>query len=529
MPLMTLNLMTVVTSAAAALSAPTSFTDLGLRPHLAAAATEQRWVTPTPIQRAAIPAILRGDNVWAEAPTGSGKTASFAMPLLDRLCEAIPPRRRGRDVRVLVLTPTRELAVQTAKAFGACAETLPSRVKVVALHGGVSINPQLRSLAGGADVVVATPGRLLDVLESNGVSLGAVSALLLDEADRLLAPGFEVELDALLARLPPAQRRQTLLFSATFPYRARPKAARLFEGLPYTRLGEGGTEDGSEEDGSEEGAAHEGAAHEGAARRPGRRPAASASERYASTPPPSTIAQRAIVVDVRERTPLLRHLLAAEGWARAMVFVGSQRSAEHVAAKLRKSGVDAAPLHGALTQEVREGRLEDLRASALRVLVATDVAARGLDVAGLEAIVNYELPRSTADYTHRVGRTGRAGEDGVAVSFVATTGAGNEAHFALIERRHGGMRVPREVIDGFEPKDVDRMHVAPEELADAAAAVAGGAPPCVAERGAASLVPGVVHSRLGLAHDRMHGGVKGRRMSKKDKLRAAAASAARRP
>ena len=244
-------------------------------------------------------------------------------------------------------------------------------------------------------------------------------------------------------------------------------------------------------------------------------------------------------MDLRDRTPLLRHLLEEEGWARALVFVGSQKGAEHVTMKLRKAGYDAAALHGRLSQEVRISRLAELRARRLRVLVATDLAARGLDVRGLEAIVNYDLPRSTADYTHRVGRTGRAGDAGVAVSFVGSTGAGNEGHFALIERRSGGMRVPRETIAAFEPRAVDRLFGAPGarggagggaggEAGDEAAAegVAVAAGEAAAEGQAAELlsVPGVRHSRLGLAHDRMHGGVKGRRMSKKDKLRAAAAA-----
>ena len=202
----------------------------------------------------------------------------------------------------------------------------------------------------------------------------------------------------------------------------------------------------------------------------------------------------------------------------------------HVAMKLVKRGYQAKALHSGLTQEVRAARLDDLRASRLRVLVATDLAARGLDVAGLEAIVNYELPRSTSEYTHRVGRTGRAGEAGVAVSFVASTGAGNEAHFALIEKRHGGLHVPREVLAGFEPKAQDRIFAqegassagdVTSPVEDAEVETEEEAPPKVI-----TPVPGVQHSRLGLAHDRMHGGVKGRRMSKKDKLRAAAAQAA---
>lgn len=207
-------------------------------------------------------------------------------------------------------------------------------------------------------------------------------------------------------------------------------------------------------------------------------------------------------------------------WARCLVFVSSQKSAEHVARKLQRAGYAAEALHGGLSQQVRGRRLAALRAAELRVLVATNVAARGIDVAGLEAVVNYELPRSTADYTHRVGRTGRAGEAGVAVSFVTSTGPGNAAHFDLIERRHGGMRVPREVIPGLEPKDEDLLFDSAATGQPAvAAAVTGEVTGEVRLAAGGAGVPGVSHSRLGLAHDRMHGGVKGGRKSKKDKLR----------
>ena len=492
-------------------SSGAAFAELGLCPQLASAAAQQAWACPTNIQLQAIPPILAGSDVWAEAPTGSGKTGAFALPLLQQVIEGGRQRRGRTQIHTLVLSPTRELAVQTAATFEALIGNRDA--KVLALHGGVSINPQLRSLGGGADVVIATPGRLLDILEHNGASIAGVRTLLLDEADRLLASQFGLEMDAILERLPPAPARQTLLFSATFPFQARPKARRLLSET-FVRLADACTEGGEERAGDGAGA------HAERRRRP------SNAERYASAAPPPTIAQRAICVDERERTRLLRHLIAAEGWARVLVFVGSRRRAEHVASKLQKAGVAATTLHGGLSQEVRTERLAALRASELRVLVATDLAARGLDVHGLEAIVNYELPRSTADYTHRVGRTGRAGEAGVAVSFVASTGAANEAHFALIERRHGGMRVPREVLAGFEPKAVDRLFPA------AAAGSAHGAPSVdvlatapAGDAEAAWAVPGVQHSSLGLAHDRMHGGVKGRRMSKKDKLRAAAAAA----
>ena len=499
----------------------------GLSPALRRAAIEEGWHTPTAVQQWAIPVILDGAHCWAEAPTGSGKTAAFALPLLQRLTKRPTPQRS--HVSTLVLAPTRELAAQTASLFralsrGVCTSS-GDALKVVALHGGVALNPQLRALSGGADVLVATPGRLLDVLVNDGVCLDSVGTLLLDEADRLLAASFEEELDAVLDRLPCVH--QTLLFSATYAYATWPKCQRL---LGRTAVGERQMGEKLMEPiriSGSEGAGAMSAAVGGEAVLAEELPLSRAGK-YASSAPPATIHQRAISIDVRDRTPLLRHLLTAEGWARVLVFVGTQRAAEHVASKLQKAGHEAAALHGGLSQAEREARLQALRSSELQVLVATNVASRGLDVPGLEAIVNYELPRSTADYTHRVGRTGRAGQAGVAVSFVASTGPGNEAHFALIEKRHGGLHVPREVVEGFEPKDVDLKFAPADESGRAAGArVASGAADGAGSGGyeveEVSVVAGVRHSRLGLAHDRMHGGVKGRRRSKKDKLREQAA------
>jgi superfamily II DNA/RNA helicase len=203
-----------------------TFAETGLCRSMLRAAQQQQWLTPTSVQSEAIPAILSGSDVWAQAPTGSGKTAAFALPLLQRL-DTGAPRPRGRHVNTLILSPTRELAVQTSEAFRALSDSAGVRAKIVALHGGVSINPQLRSLAGGADVLVATPGRLLDVLANNGVQLERVATLVLDEADRLLANEFSFELERVLEALPPPASRQTLVFSATFPFTSRPKAKRL--------------------------------------------------------------------------------------------------------------------------------------------------------------------------------------------------------------------------------------------------------------------------------------------------------------
>ena len=336
-----------------------TFAETGLSRTMLRAAQQQQWLTPTPVQSEAIPAILSGSDVWAQAPTGSGKTAAFALPLLQRL-DTGAPRPRGRHVNTLILSPTRELAVQTSEAFRALSGSAGTRAKIVALHGGVSINPQLRSLAGGADVLVATPGRLLDVLANNGVQLERVATLVLDEADRLLANEFSFELERVLEALPPPDSRQTLVFSATFPYASRPKAKRLLRpshvrvvsselaqaaaDLEVTGSKAGALEAQEKEEEEEEEEVEVEEEEEvaevdgrlGVAQR--RRPILSGSERYSSAPPPATIEQRAILVDRRERTPLLRHLLDSQGWARCLVFVGSQKAADHVASKLKNSG-----------------------------------------------------------------------------------------------------------------------------------------------------------------------------------------------
>lgn len=413
-----------------------SFTSLGLADVLLRALAERGYVEPTPIQAAAIPVIHRGGDVWASASTGSGKTAAFALPILQRLLEAGQSRRSG--VFSLVLVPTRELAAQVGAEFRAYAAHVARPLKILDVFGGVSINPQMLALRGGADVVIATPGRLLDLVAHNALSLGEVAVLVLDEADRLLDLGFAEELARITALL--ARKPQCLLFSATFP----PPVLELCRAF---------------------------------LREPTRIEVPSAGEQAPA------ILQRAIEVDVPRRTQLLRHLLEQHGWERALVFVATKYATEHVAEKLRRGGIAAAALHGELSQGARTAALADFKEGKLRVLVATDVAARGIDIAQLPAVVNFDLPRSPSDYTHRIGRTGRAGESGVAVSFVS---AETHDHFRLIEKRNH-LDLPRETVAGFEPALLD---------APAAAAV---------------------------------GGVKGKRKSKKDKLREAAANEAQKP
>ena len=417
------------------------FLSLGLSPALAHAATTQGFSEPTPVQTLAIPPVLAGSDLLACAQTGSGKTAAYALPLLQRLVTAPAAARQtyARAVHALVLVPTRELAAQVGELLRALAQTLPQPPKVVVLFGGVSINPQLMALRGGADIVVATPGRLLDVVKNNAAQLATVRCLVLDEADRLLDMGFSDELTQILGQLPPS--RQNLFFSATFPDDVQALAQRLL-----------------------------------------RNPVRVDIEATPTTAP--DICQRSIAVDTKQRTQLLRHLVKAESWKRVLVFVATKYAAEVVAEKLYKAGIYATAFHGELSQGARKQVLAEFKDEQWEVVVTTDLAARGIDIAKLPVVVNYDLPRSAVDYTHRIGRTGRAGEPGMAVSFVS---ADTESHFSLIEKRHS-IQLVREQIAGFEPQDV------------------------------------AVPMSVPVGPD--NGGIKGKRPSKKDKLRAAAAAAA---
>lgn len=410
------------------------FASLGLSSALVRAAGEAGFTEPTPIQAQAIPPVLRGADVLASAQTGSGKTGAFVLPLLQLLQDQA--QHTPRRVRALILVPTRELAAQVGEVVRGLAQHLPQPTKVAVLFGGVSVNPQMMALRGGADVVVATPGRLLDLVDHNALRLASVALLVLDEADRLLDLGFADELARVLLLLPP--QRQTLFFSATFPPDVQALASRLLHAPVRIEV------------------------------------TASAANEPA-------ILQRVIQVDPARRTELLRHLIEDPAWERVLVFVATQYAAQHVAWKLYKNGVFATPFHGGMSQGARTQVLDEFKKGQWDVLVTTDLASRGIDIAQLPVVLNYDLPRSAVDYVHRIGRTGRAGESGLAVSFV---GAATEAHFALIEKRQR-LSLPRERIAGFEPVET----AAPVDLAP---------------------VPGT-------------GGIKGKRPSKKDKLRAATA------
>lgn len=413
------------------------FLSLGLSPALAQAAQTLGFTDPTPIQTEAIPIILTGADLLATAQTGSGKTAAFALPLLQRLL-GLPAENRhqyGRAVRALIVVPTRELAAQVGDVMRSLAQAMPTHPKVVVASGGVSINPQMMALRGGADVLVATPGRLLDLAGQNAVQLATVRLLVLDEADRLLDLGFAEELSKVLTLLPP--RHQSLFFSATFAPEVRTLANQILRDPVQVSV-------------------------------------------TSTELPPADIVQRAILVDAARRTQLLRHLIKDQRWKRVLVFVATKYAAELVAEKLYKAKIYATAFHGDLSQGARKQVLAEFKDEQWEVVITTDLASRGIDIAKLPVVVNYDLPRSAVDYVHRIGRTGRAGEAGLAVSFVS---ADTEAHFHVIEKRQG-VNLPLEQIAGFESTDV-----------------------------ATPIVPQVAPDQ---------GGIKGRRPSKKDKLRAAA-------
>ena len=421
------------------------FSLLGLSPALAKAASELGFSAPTAIQTEAIPLVLAGKDILATAQTGSGKTAAFALPLVHNVILSIQKSNAHspRRTRALILVPTRELAAQVGEVLRRIAQALPQSLKVAVVFGGVSINPQMMHLRGGADVVVATPGRLLDLVRVNALKLSTIETLVLDEADRLLDMGFAQELTQLLALLP--VKRHNVFFSATFPDDVQQLAHQLL--LDPVRI-------------QVQAPAHSEAA----------------------------ISQRVIAVDAKQRTQLLRHLIKENAWDRVLVFVATQYGAEMVAEKLYRAGIYASRLHGSMTQGARTQVLQEFKNGQWEVLVTTDLASRGIDIAHMRIVVNYDLPRSAVDYVHRIGRTGRAGESGEALSFVS---AETEAHFQLIEKRQG-LCLPREQLAGFEPHDI-----------------------AVSINTSASIEKTPPDT----------GGIKGKRPSKKDKLRAAALTA----
>ncbi|MFY9127765.1 MAG: DEAD/DEAH box helicase [Limnohabitans sp.] len=414
-----------------------SFNDLGLSPELLRALKPKTYAAPTPVQSEFIPVALTGQDVWVTAPTGSGKTVAYALPLIEKLTRSNPQLLSGyhrRRLQTLVLVPTRELAIQVGQAMMSLSAHLGKVCKVTVVFGGVSINPQMLGLRGGTDILIATPGRLLDLFDHNAVKLSDIQTLVLDEADKLLELGFQEELNRILSALP--STRQNLFLSATRPKSIESLAHSLLNNPHQIRI-------------------------------------------ESATPQPAVIEQRAVYTDTSKRTQLLKYLIKTHQLKQVLVFAATQHTCEIVAAKLRVAGIAAEPFHGQLSQGKREQVLADFKLQRVKVVLATDLASRGLDIEKLPTVVNFDLPRSAVDYTHRIGRTGRAGEPGLAISFVCPE---TLQHWNLIEKRQQ-VKLVCESLPGFEATDA------------------------------------VPESSQG------NGGIKGKRPSKKDKLRQLAASA----
>ena len=375
-----------------------SFDNLGLSKPILKAVAEKGYSSPSPIQQEAIPAVLSGKDVMAAAQTGTGKTASFTLPILERLVEGT--RARSNQVRVLALTPTRELAAQVGDNIHTYSKYL--NLKSTVVYGGVKINPQMMRLRKGADILVATPGRLLDLYEQNALGFEQLEMLVLDEADRMLDMGFIRDIRKILVLLP--EKRQNLMFSATFSNDIR-KLAKTIVRDPVE----------------------------------------------ISVAPPNSTVDRVkhwmVPVDKKKKPALLMHLISDRSWDQVLVFSRTKHGANRLATLLTKEGINAAVIHGNKSQGARTKALAEFKAGKVHVLVATDIAARGIDISQLPYVVNLDLPHVPEDYVHRIGRTGRAGAEGEAISLVSA-----DEHKQLVDiERLIKKLIPREYEPGFEP------------------------------------------------------------------------------
>lgn len=377
-----------------------SFDTLGLRADILRAIAEEGYTSPTPIQAQAIPAVLKGGDILAGAQTGTGKTAGFTLPLLEKLSQNTKATTGRRPVRALILTPTRELAAQVFESVRTYSKYLPLRATVV--FGGVSINPQMMKLRGGVDILVATPGRLLDLVNQNAVSLRDVETLILDEADRMLDMGFIHDIKKVLALLP--KQRQNLLFSATFSDEIKALADKLLNQPTLIEVARRNT----------------------------------ASER---------VTQRVHPVDRNRKRELLSHLINQGDWQQVLIFTRTKHGANKLTEQLQDDGISAAAIHGNKSQGARTKALDDFKRGSIRALVATDIAARGIDIDQLPHVVNFELPNVPEDYVHRIGRTGRADAEGEAISLVCV----DEIKFLRDIERLIKRDIPSETLAGFEP------------------------------------------------------------------------------
>ncbi|WP_457607447.1 DEAD/DEAH box helicase [Nitratifractor sp.] len=376
-----------------------TFDKLGLDAPILKAVKAQGYDTPTPIQAQAIPVVLEGRDLLAAAQTGTGKTAGFTLPLLQQLSSA--PKQMGRkQIRALVLTPTRELAAQVAESVRLYGKHL--RIRSTVVYGGVGIEPQKRAIANGVEIVIATPGRLLDLANQKAIDLSAIETLILDEADRMLDMGFIHDIRKIIAMTPKA--RQTLLFSATFS----PEIKRLASGML-------------------------------------RDPATVEVARQNTTA--EQVSQRVHHVDKRRKQELLVKLIRDENWKQVLVFTRTKHGANKLSQQLERHGISSAAIHGNKTQSARMKSLKAFKENRVQVLVATDIAARGIDIAELPHVVNFELPNVAEDYVHRIGRTGRAGSSGEALSLVCV----DEHQLLRNIERFIKSEIPKMETAGFEP------------------------------------------------------------------------------
>ena len=386
-----------------------SFASLGLSSELLKAVAEQGYDTPSPIQAQAIPAVLSGRDVMAAAQTGTGKTAGFTLPLLQRLSAG--ELARPNQARALILTPTRELAAQVAESVSTYGKHLPLKSAVV--FGGVKINPQMMKLRKGADVLVATPGRLLDLYNQRAIGFKQLEVLILDEADRMLDMGFIHDIKKILALLP--KNRQNLMFSATFSNDIR-------------NLAKGMVNDPVE---------------------------VSVSPRNTTA---KSVTQWVYPVDKKRKPALLTQLIQEGDWRQALVFTRTKHGANRLSDHLEKNGIRAAAIHGNKSQGARTKALAGFKDGSVHILVATDIAARGLDIDQLPQVVNFDLPNVAEDYVHRIGRTGRAGASGQAFSLVSA----DETKLLSGIERLTRQSIPRRTVDGFEP-DPNAPDTAPSD------------------------------------------------------------------
>lgn len=382
-----------------------AFSSLGLSDAILRAVTENGYTTPTPIQAQAIPAVLQGGDLLAGAQTGTGKTAGFTLPILHRLSTdahglALTSRTSARPIRALILTPTRELAAQVEESVRTYGKYLQLNSAVI--FGGVGINPQIKQLRHGVDILVATPGRLLDHMQQKTVDLRHIEILILDEADRMLDMGFIRDIRKVLAALPP--KRQNLLFSATFSDEIKALADGLLNQPAMIEV----------------------------------------ARRNATS---EIIAQKIHPVDRDKKHPMLSHLIKSQDWHQVLVFTRTKHGANRLVEQLGRDQINAMAIHGNKSQSARTKALAEFKDGSLQVLVATDIAARGIDIDQLPHVVNYDLPNVPEDYVHRIGRTGRAGAAGEAVSLVCV-----DEHQLLKDiERLIKQTLPREVVTGFEP------------------------------------------------------------------------------